>query len=127
MKLTLKIILLVMTIGISQNIYSQDSVQISITQLKQTNLIFNEHRYLVEENKLLTSQLENYKEDNETLLKINALINQQKEKYEVLNEDYKLNIEALEKSINKKQKEILYYRIGISLGGIGVLIWALIK
>lgn len=116
-----------MTISISQNIYSQDSVQISTTQLKQTNLIFNEHKYLVEENKLLTLQLENYKEDNETLLKINALTNQQKEKYEVLNEDYKLNIEALEKSINKKQKEILYYRIGIGLGGIGVLIWALIK
>lgn len=80
-------------------------ITLTPSQLKQTNLIFVEHKKLLVENKLLKEQIDNYKEDNELLIKTDSIRISQINIYKDLNT-------SLNKSLKKKYKSLLFWKIG---------------
>lgn len=80
-------------------------VFITPTQLKQTNLIFAEHSKLIKENDLLKYQINNYKEDNNLLLKSDSIKSNQLLLYKEYNN-------SLNNSIIKKDKTLKFWKIG---------------
>lgn len=90
---------------ISNGIEKDSTVSITSTQLKETNLIFAEHHKLLLENQLLSEQLKNYKEDNKLLIKADSVRQAQIKVYEDLKE-------SLTKDLNKKNKTLLFWKIG---------------
>lgn len=75
------------------------------SQLKQTNLIFIEHKKLLIENKLLKEQIDNYKEDNKLLIKTDSIRISQINIYKDLNN-------SLNRSLKNKRKSLLFWKIG---------------
>ena len=90
---------------ISSGIEKDSIVSITPAQLKETNLIFAEHHKLLIENQLLSEQLNNYKEDNKLLIKADSVRQAQIKVYEDLKE-------SLTKDLNKKNKTLLFWKIG---------------
>lgn len=90
---------------ISNGIEKDSTVSITSAQLKETNLIFAEHHKLLLENRLLSEQLKNYKEDNKLLIKADSVRQAQIKIYEDLKE-------SLTKDLNKKNKTLLFWKIG---------------
>ena len=127
----LLITLLATTTSFSQNIskeIKQDSI-VSITpqQLKETNLIFLEHRKLLQENFLLGCQLNNYKNDNALLVATDSLRVLQLRNYKELSDTYSMRINNLNNELSKKKKEVLVWQIGGVSVSIGLLVWLLLK
>ena len=88
-------------------ITSQDSiVSITAQQLKYTNLIFIEHKKLLEENSLLSKQINNYQLEVKTLEQIDSI-----RKSQIINERilYENQIKDL---TSKKNKTITLWKIG---------------
>lgn len=116
---------------ISQNIYPQrlnDSlIVITNLQLKQSNLIFTEHRFLKEKVNLLEIQLDNYSNLTNELSIKDSLNN---EKYESLvklsnNQVYSLNNEINRLKSKRVEKNICIGCLSISVAGL--LIYSLLK
>lgn len=109
-------IILVRTIGfsldISEEIKQDSTVLITSDQLKYTNLIFVEHKKLLEENRLLGLQIQNYQEKTNSLLKTDSLRAAQMANYQNINNAYVTQIEDLNKNINRKNKSITCWKIG---------------
>ena len=85
----------------------QDSiVSITAKQLKYTNLIFIEHKKLLEENSLLYKQINNYQLEVKTLEQIDSI-----RKSQIINERilYENQIKDL---TSKKNKTITLWKIG---------------
>ena len=85
----------------------QDSiVSITAQQLKYTNLIFIEHKKLLEENSLLSKQINNYQLEVKTLEQIDSIRESQ-----IINERilYENQIKDL---TSKKNKTITLWKIG---------------
>lgn len=95
---TLFIIMLTVITSSFATIYKDTVISITPIQLKQTNLIFAEHQKLLQENKLLLKQINNYKLDNSLLIRTDSLRCVQVETYKKLND------------VNKRT--LLYWRIG---------------
>lgn len=127
----LLITLLSTTTSFSQSIskeIKQDSI-VSITpqQLKETNLIFLEHRKLLQENFLLGCQLNNYKNDNALLATTDSLRVLQLRSYKELSDTYSMRINNLNNELSKKEKEVLVWKIGGISVSVGLLVWLLLK
>lgn len=124
--LLLLTILLTKTISFSSNISEitqQDSiVYVTSDQLKYTNLIFNEHKKLLEENTLLGQQLENYRIKTNYLLQEDSLKTSQIEVYKRTNEAYAIWMQDLNETIKKKDKTITCWKIGSITVTVGLLI-----
>lgn len=109
MLMLLLVIMLTTTTSFSSTILNgteNDSIiTLTPSQLKQTNLIFVEHKKLLVENKLLKEQIDNYKEDNELLIKTDSIRISQINIYKDLNT-------SLNKSLKKKYKSLLFWKIG---------------
>ena len=102
----LSAIMLTTTTSFSANISEKDSmITITPIQLKRTNLIFAEHSKLLIENKLLRKQINNYEEDNNLLLITDSVRISQINGYQELNK-------SLNESLKKKNKNLLYWKIG---------------
>jgi len=118
--LILLIIMSVMIIPSFANTYQDSTVLITAQQLKKTNLIFLEHKKLLNENKLLYQQINNYKLDNLTLNQIDSLKTLQLS-------EYKTKVNILNQEIAKKNKSILLLKIGGVSVSIGLLLVLLLK
>lgn len=105
---------------ISSGIEKDSTVSITPTQLKETNLIFAEHRKLLIENQLIFEQLNNYKEDNKLLIKADSVRQAQIKVYKDWNE-------SLTKNLNKKKKTLFLWKIGGITVSSGLLLLLLIK
>lgn len=108
---TLLLIIILATITCSSSntliITPQDSiVSITAQQLKYTNLIFIEHKKLLEENSLLHKQINNYQLEVKTLEQIDSI-----RKSQIINERilYENQIKDL---TSKKNKTITLWKIG---------------
>ena len=108
---TLLLIIILATITCSSSntliITPQDSiVSITAQQLKYTNLIFIEHKKLLEENSLLCKQINNYQLEVKTLEQIDSI-----RKSQIINERilYENQIKDL---TSKKNKTITLWKIG---------------
>ena len=82
---------------ILNGIENDSTIILTPSQLKETNLIFAEHRKLLIENRLLKDQVNNYKEDNNLLIKADSLRVSQINLYKDWNN-----------SLNKSLKNIIY-------------------
>lgn len=90
---------------ISSKTENDTIVSITSTQLKEINLIFAEHYKFLNENKLLKSQIRNYKMDNNLLLQTDSVRKLQLATYKDYNN-------SLQNSLKKKNKTLLYWKIG---------------
>lgn len=109
-----------MTISFSQNISQDSTVLITGKQLKTANLIFLEHKKLLNENNLLYKQIDSYKKINNSWLKTDSI-----RKIQI--SQYSCKINELNNSLNNKNKELTIWRIGgISISTIFVL-WLLLN
>ena len=124
-------ILLVRIICFSSNtskVISQDStVLITSDQLKYANLIFVEHKKLLEENELLYQQVQNYRIKTDYLLKIDSLRVMQISNYQHINKTYVTQIENLNKAIKKKDRAVTCWKIGGITVSIGLVLFLLLK
>lgn len=124
-------ILLVRTTCFSSNtseVIEQDStVLITSDQLKSANLIFVEHKKLLEENKLLNLQIQNYQTKTDYLLKTDSLRTAQITNYQYLNESYAARIEDLNKAIKRKNRAVTCWKIGGITVSIGLILFLLLK
>ena len=106
---TLSTILLATTTSFSSTISSgieKDTiVSLTPSQLKETNLIFAEHSKLLIENRLLREQVNNYKEDNDLLIKADSVRLSQISAYRELNN-------SLNESLKKKNKTLFFWKVG---------------
>lgn len=108
---------------ISKTMQTDSTVLITSNQLKYTNLIFNEHQKLLEENSLLMQQIGNYKYKVELMNKTDSLRLLQIDNYQKINQTYS---QQYLKKLTTKNKIITI----LSIGGIGLgigFIWLLLK
>lgn len=96
-------------------------------QLKETNLIFIEHKKLLKSDSLLNCQLVNFKKSNQILIRTDSIRLKQLEDYEHLTNSYYNEITDLNHQIDKKNREILIWQIGGISVTIGLVIWLLVK
>lgn len=124
-------ILLVRTICFSSNtseaIRQGSTVSITSDQLKYTNLIFIEHKKLLEENKLLLQQVQNYKVKTNYLLTTDSLRVAQISNYKLINREYSIQIDNLNKAIKKKDRAVTCWKIGGITVSIGLVLFLLLK
>jgi hypothetical protein len=119
------------TISFSQTtsrITSQDTI-VSITskQLKEANIIFLEHSRLLKDNLLLTEQVNNYKEDNNLLLRSDSIKSIQLDTYKSLTSFYEDKIKDLNKDIKSKNTSLVVWKIGGITVCAGLIVWLLLK
>ena len=108
------------TICSSQNIWNQDSVvTITSKQLKEANLIFIEHKKLLNENNLLYKQIDNYRKDSCLLIQLDSINNVKINDYKNLVTKQEKCITSLEKDLSKSNKRSIW--TGISGLVIGLL------
>lgn len=124
-------ILLVRTICFSSNtseaIRQGSTVSITSDQLKYTNLIFIEHKKLLEENKLLLQQVQNYKVKTNYLLTTDSLRVAQISNYKLINREHSIQIENLNKTIKKKDRAVTCWKIGGITVSIGLILFLILK
>ena len=129
--LTFFLILLVTTMSFSQTISNEikrdSTVLITSDQLKRTNLIFVEHEALLKTNSLLHQQLDNYKLNNNLLLRSDSIHKVEIDKYKLLTESFSSEITSLNKEIKRKDRTILTLKIGGITISSGLLLWLLLK
>ena len=129
--LLLLITLLVKIMCFSSNtsgVIKQDStVLITSDQLKYANLIFVEHKKLLEENRLLYQQVKNYKAKTNNLLKTDSLRVEQIVNYQHINKEHILQIDNLNKAIKKKDRTVTCWKIGGITVSIGLVLFLLLK
>ena len=122
--LVLIIIALTTTMSFSQNILNgiviDSTVSITPVQLKETNLIFAEHRKLLIENHLLYEQINNYKKDINLLNENDSIRQAQIKVYTDLNN-------SVINDLNRRNKTLLLWKIGGIAVSSSLLILLLIK
>lgn len=125
------VILSPVTTSFSQITYNgigKDSViLITKDQLKETNLIFAEHKKLLTDNTLLLEQVSLYKEDNQLLSYSDSIKTLQINNYENLSNLYIDKIDDLTHSLKKKNTSLLVWKIGGITVGVGLIIWLILK
>lgn len=95
--------------------------------MKYANLIFVEHKKLLEENDLLTQQVQNYQAKTDFLLRTDSLRVAQITNYQLINETYATQIEDLNKAIKKKDRAVTCWKIGGITVSIGLVLFLLLK
>ena len=119
-------ILLLITLLTAITSFSQ-TISIGIEQLKETNLIFIEHRKLLEENALLYKQLDNFQKSYNILTQIDSVRVKEIVEYKEIVNDGNKQIESLNKEINAKDKAFKGWRIGSILVTGTLALWLLFK
>ena len=118
--ISLLIMMSIPTICSSQNIWNQDSVvTITSKQLKEANLIFIEHKKLLNEDNLLYKQIDNYRKDSCILIQLDSIKNVKINDYKNLVTKQEKCIKSLEKDLSKSNKRSIW--TGISGLVIGLL------
>ena len=120
------VILLLITLLTAITSFSQ-TISIGTEQLKETNLIFIEHRKLLEENALLYKQLDNFQKSYNILTQIDSTRIKEIAEYKEIVNDRNKQIESLNKEINAKDKAFKGWRIGSILVTGTLALWLLFK
>ena len=121
-----RVILLLITLLIATISFSQ-TISIGTEQLKETNLIFIEHRKLLEENALLYKKLDNFQKSYNILTQIDSVRVKEIAEYKEIVNDRNKQIESLNKEINAKDKAFKGWRIGSILVTGTLALWLLFK
>lgn len=100
------ILYLMMTVPILS--FSQDTLKITSSQLKTTNIIFSEHAKFSKQLPLLEKQIVNLNNINNSWVRTDSVRKSQISQYSLMIEDQNKSIENLKKSINIKKKVITY-------------------
>lgn len=100
------ILCLMMTVPILS--FSQDTLKITSSQLKTTNIIFSEHAKFSKQLPLLEKQIVNLNNINNSWVRTDSVRKSQISQYSLMIEDQNKSIENLKKSINIKKKVITY-------------------
>lgn len=95
--------------------------------MKYANLIFVEHKKLLEENDLITQQVQNYQAKTDFLLRTDSLRVAQITNYQLINETYATQIEDLNKAIKKKDRAVTCWKIGGITVSVGLVLFLLLK
>ena len=119
-------ILLLITLLTAITSFSQ-TISIGTEQLKETNLIFIEHRKLLEENALLYKQLDNFQKSYNILTQIDSTRIKEIAEYKEIVNDRNKQIENLNKEISAKNKAFLGWKIGSILVTGTLALWLLFK
>ena len=119
-------ILLLITLLTAITSFSQ-TISIGTEQLKETNLIFIEHRKLLEENALLYKKLDNFQKSYNILTQIDSTRIKEIAEYKEIVNDRNKQIESLNKEINAKDKAFKGWRIGSILVTGTLALWLLFK
>lgn len=106
---------------------NDSTVSITSDQLKYANLIFVEHKKLLEENDLLTQQVQNYQAKTDFLLRTDSLRVAQITNYQLINKTYATQIEDLNKAIKKKNRAVTCWKIGGITVSVGLVLFLLLK
>ena len=100
------------TTSIPKNQDSIPSYQVSIEDIKYSNLIFAEHAKLLKENPLLYEQIQNYQRANELLIKTDSINKVNILELRKINNAYSNKISNLDEQIRKEKETLRYWRIG---------------
>ena len=119
-------ILLLITLLTAITSFSQ-TISIGTEQLKETNLIFIEHRKLSEENALLYKQLDNFRKSYNILTQIDSTRIKEIAEYKEIVNDRNKQIESLNKEIDAQNKAFKGWRIGSILVTGTLALWLLFK
>ena len=119
-------ILLLITLLTAITSFSQ-TISIGTEQLKETNLIFIEHRKLLEENALLYKQLDNFQKSYNILTQIDSVRVKEIAEYKEIVNDRNKQIESLNKEIDAQNKAFKGWRIGSILVTGTLALWLLFK
>jgi len=103
------------------------TVLITYKELKETNLIFLEHKKLLVENKLLNEQIQNYRLSNQVTSRIDSLKSLQLLEYDRLNKESIEREKKLSSQITRKNRALLVWRIGGISVSVGFLLFFLLK
>jgi len=100
MKKLLKLLLIIQLIPItvSSQVISNDTVIITSTQLKVTNLIFAEHDRLKQELPLMQSKINNLEEINKQLIEIDSIRLKQIDNYNDLIKNQTNQVKAIKRA-----------------------------
>ena len=120
------VILLLITLLTAITSFSQ-TISIGTEQLKETNLIFIEHRKLLEENALLYKQLDNFQKSYNIVTQIDSTRVKEIAEYKEIVNDRNKQIENLNKEISAKNKAFLGWKIGSILVTGTLALWLLFK
>ena len=121
-----RVIVLLITLLIATISFSQ-TISIGTEQLKETNLIFLEHKKLLEENALLYKQLENFQKSYTVLSQIDSTRVKEIGQYIEILEDRNKQIEKLTKEISIKDKAFRGWKIGSIIVTGTLALWLLLK
>ena len=119
-------ILLLITLLTAITSFSQ-TISIGTEQLKETNLIFIEHRKLLEENALLYKQLDNFQKSYNILTQIDSTRIKEIAEYKEIVNDRNKQVESLNKEIDAQNKAFKGWRIGSILVTGTLALWLLFK
>lgn len=100
---------------------------IGTEQLKETNLIFLEHKKLLEENALLYKQLENFQKSYTVLSQIDSTRVKEIGQYIEILEDRNKQIVKQTKEISIKDKAFRGWKIGSIIVTGTLALWLLLK
>lgn len=81
----------------------------------------------MEENDLLTQQVQNYQVKTDLLLRTDSLRVSQITNYQHINEAYATQIEDLNKAIKKRDRAITCWKIGGITVSVGLVLFLLLK
>ena len=102
-------------------------IVISPTQLKQTNLIFSEHEYLLEVNSLLLQELDYTDQLNFNLMQLDSNNTSEIQYLKTVNLDYSKTIEDLQKKVNRKSTSLNWTLGTSSIIMCSLLLFLIIK
>lgn len=104
-----------------------DSIPVSVDDIKYSNLLFVEHESLIQENYLLNHQIHHYEELVNFLEDTNDLQKQEINCYRNLTDSYYEDIKSLKQEIKQKNKSILGWAIGGTTISIGLILLLIFK
>ena len=129
-----KILILLLTIVLAQiSAFSkttstqieQDSIVcVTVQDIKYANLIFIEHKKLIQENKILKEQVEDYGKVIEISNEVDSL---RIEQIKALDKGYRFQINTLNDEIKKKNNHLMYWKVGGITVSAGLLLFLLFK
>lgn len=104
----MRIITIIFLVVFTLNVYSQNTLTITSEQLKTTNLIFAEHKKLVQTVPLLEEQISNLNEINRSWERTDSIRKLQIDYCMKQIDKRNKSIEGLTNSLNRKKKYITY-------------------
>ena len=102
-------------------------VLVTASDLKYANLIFVEHKKLLTDNKILTTQVNTLTKINTQLERVDSLRSLQIKEYDSLTQSYNSQIQNLNKALKRKNQSLKGWQIGGVAVTIGLALFLIFK